>query len=560
MHARLMDIEELFSGHHFSPAEVQRQFVWGVSECETFYNDLLDAFDHRRNEQYYLGPIILSWRNPSDSVDESVLVFDGQQRLTTLTIFMAAIAQLTDGDSASVARNLSRARAADGKYLPRLNLKTKGGALTRVVRNEQAFRRTANNMPVDWRILDIEEMFLRRLGENSDREGFFVWMKQSVLLNALWADAQKGLILFDRANNRGVKLHWYELVKSVLTEFLGEDFRISFRNKKLTIDEIWYETERATTHEFPDLISSIGFTRYRKIEAADSLSGFENEFDASASGTRSLEDGHEFFRQFLAYRRSSEKLLELYKFRSEIRSEPDLILFQLLALEYPHWKSLLMRAEELSLHPKDLLSFLSELRQGAFIAHLLGWPKWPSRLTSMFGRALDKLERSFSEGRTSNLTLFSFTTEQLSQARGELSISMSDEGAYRPLVKMWEAQQAFRMKSLDGHALYLAHVEHILPRAPRGDWCEAFSDEDERAALRNKMGNFCLLSKEDNYSLGNDQWASKRSVYRQTPKCFVGARSAAKHAAWTPEVIKGRTKEIAAGIAQLIGIDDEIPF
>ena len=144
-------------------------------------------------------------------------------------------------------QNLSRT-SIGGQLRPRIDLRTRGGALTRVVRRTGG-RRQSNNMPVDWRILDIEAKLLDRLGEISDIEDYARWVQRHVVLNVLSADNNQGLTLFDRANNRGVKLEWHELVKSVLTEAVGQ----------VKVDQTWYEMTRDTKHEFSDLILSAAF-------------------------------------------------------------------------------------------------------------------------------------------------------------------------------------------------------------------------------------------------------------------------------------------------------------
>lgn len=544
MRAELASVGDLLSRHYFKPARVQRQYIWTEAECETFHNDLVDAYEAARDSDYYLGPIILA----TEDKQQAVWVYDGQQRLTTLTIYFAAIAQATTGRAQSETANLSRV-TVNGQLRPRIDLRTRGGALTRVIRNTKSGRASVANMPVDWRILNIEKMFLSRLKELIDLDHFAEWVQRHVMLNALWADNANGLTLFDRANNRGVRLEWYELVKSVLTDALGASFQAQ-RGK--TVDQFWYETERETKREFQDLISSTAFIRYGEFDSAPALAGFEDEFNAQLEPEVISSAGDDLFAKLDAYRKTSLRLNNHYKYGTRIRNEADLIEFQLLALEFPHWKALLMFADQCGVSGKDRLFFLRRLRSLAYTAHLLGWPAWRTRLKDMFGYALENLKNRINSNQPIDIDLLTFIPEQLAQARGVLSSSVTDESTYRPLVKLWEAEQAFKRTSLDGNAHYLAHVEHVLPRAPRGDWCIAFPNEDERAEMRNKLGNFCLLSKDDNYKLGNDSWAPKRTLYRKVPKHYVGAHEVARQKTWTPQTVRNRTREMTGDISRLL--------
>lgn len=546
MHAKLINVERLLSSHYFIPARVQRQYIWTEQECETFHNDLVEAYNSESDDDYYLGPIILGTSKDKDVV----WVYDGQQRLTTLTIYFALLSQVTSGAVQSETAGLSRV-SVGGQIRPRIDLRTRGGALTRIVRNTGG-RGSVLYMPVDWRIREIGDMLLSRLKQMTDPDGFARWVQRHVVLNTLWAKDINGLKLFDRANNRGVRLEWYDLVKGTISAALGPEFKVQ-PNKRF--DQFWYEREEKTKEEFPDLISSTAVIRYGEFDSALALAKFEEEFDTNLNQEELTNSGHDLFQKMTSYGETSERLSNHYKFRNKIRTESDLVEFQLLALEYPHWKALLMYAEERNVSSKTRLLFLKHLRKFAYMAHLLGWPKWRTRLDDMFRNyAIKNLRDHLDSKRARDVDLLKFVPEQLSQARGVLSSSMTDPSTYRPLVRLWESEQAFKRGVLDGNAHFFSHVEHILPQAPRRDWVHKFPNEDERADMRNKLGNFCLLSKEANYQLGNDEWASKRKLYNEVPNCFVGAHMAGKHADWTPQVVRERTQEMANDISQLLEI------
>lgn len=66
----------------------QREYSWGRDEWEVLLDDLIE---HESNDGHFLGTIICV-ANTRDTVKESILeVIDGQQRLTTLSLLMAAV-------------------------------------------------------------------------------------------------------------------------------------------------------------------------------------------------------------------------------------------------------------------------------------------------------------------------------------------------------------------------------------------------------------------------------------------------------------------------------------
>jgi len=64
----------------------QRAYSWTESECEQLFEDLKMAFKTNKAEGYFLGNLILS-----TSTRDEFEVIDGQQRLTTLIMFLKVL-------------------------------------------------------------------------------------------------------------------------------------------------------------------------------------------------------------------------------------------------------------------------------------------------------------------------------------------------------------------------------------------------------------------------------------------------------------------------------------
>jgi hypothetical protein len=556
MDVELINVGSLFDKFHFEPAKVQRQFVWHVKEAALLLEDLLSSFETDPERAYYLGPILLAKaREPGKA-----LVFDGQQRITTLTILMAAFGRTTVLEKHQ-SRKQRAQRLSAHQRRPRLDLQTFGGALTRVV-NGTHQRGLSKNTVADHHIYDIEREFLRRLTTIKEAGQFFDWLTKKAVLSVLWADQKQGLTLFDRANNRGIRLEWHELVKGVISEALDYHSLPSAE-----FSEQWYRTQREAGREFEDLLWSIAIWRYGELIPKGAMdkywaqAAFEDDFGANESKANIETRAKDFLDQLKSCRHSSEKLNAIRSKDSMFEGEPALA--QLMFLEFSEWRPvgywlLINKANNAD-------GGLKKLRRAAYIAHLLGWQSRPKWLSEFFLRQLDHERNSQSA--------YAFSDEQLAQARGTLRAAMTDSSQYRPLVKLYESQLAFSVGPLSPRQIYLAHVEHILPRAPRGAWLERFPDEDQRAELRGHLGNFCLLPKHINEDLGNDEWPRKRQAYRAVDSCFKGAIDAASHAEWNVRAIVERTGRMAAYLDDLLELspsakhvgrgnytDDEIPF
>jgi len=72
----------------FSIPRFQRAYSWGAPQCDELWRDLMRAA--RAHRSHFMGTLIYL-QEERDGVRELAIV-DGQQRLTTLTIMLAALA------------------------------------------------------------------------------------------------------------------------------------------------------------------------------------------------------------------------------------------------------------------------------------------------------------------------------------------------------------------------------------------------------------------------------------------------------------------------------------
>jgi Protein of unknown function DUF262 len=87
-------VGQIFSdAYAFEVPCYQRPYVWEEDDVRQLLSDLLDAMDHRRTSggMYFLGSIFLikSWSDPQSKI------INGQNRLTTLTIMLSVLRDLT---------------------------------------------------------------------------------------------------------------------------------------------------------------------------------------------------------------------------------------------------------------------------------------------------------------------------------------------------------------------------------------------------------------------------------------------------------------------------------
>ena len=75
---------QILLGQFYKVADFQRDYVWEEDDIAQLANDIIDSMSENQ-EKYFLGAIVLT-----DGIGKYLIV-DGQQRITTLTIFIAAL-------------------------------------------------------------------------------------------------------------------------------------------------------------------------------------------------------------------------------------------------------------------------------------------------------------------------------------------------------------------------------------------------------------------------------------------------------------------------------------
>lgn len=76
---------------HFMIPLFQRPYSWDKKNYESLWNDLMEIYEDGMEERHFLGSIVTKSMEATPEGVTPFLVIDGQQRLTTLTLLLAAL-------------------------------------------------------------------------------------------------------------------------------------------------------------------------------------------------------------------------------------------------------------------------------------------------------------------------------------------------------------------------------------------------------------------------------------------------------------------------------------
>ncbi|WP_169807086.1 GmrSD restriction endonuclease domain-containing protein [Micromonospora rosaria] len=252
----------------------QRTYSWKRPQLDRLWSDILELLDTTGTDSHFLGPIVLApSHNMTASGVQSWLVVDGQQRLTTLSILLAAIRDLASGPSARLARKISTQylinEFADGINSYTLLPTQADRAAWRAIIDRMPNAGGADKIGDAYRFFrsKIDQLFLDAVG---DSEGDEVLEKLEGIvatkLSFVEISAQAGdnaYRIFESLNNTGLKLTQADLLRNYLfmrlpetSERVYEQHWLPLQNlldEQSLVDLIWLDlvlkgNKRATLH------------------------------------------------------------------------------------------------------------------------------------------------------------------------------------------------------------------------------------------------------------------------------------------------------------------------
>ncbi len=100
-------------------------------------------------------------------------------------------------------------------------------------------------------------------------------------------------------------------------------------------------------------------------------------------------------------------------------------------------------------------------------------------------------------------------------------------------------------RSLGGDQPGIPHwIEHVLPDKPAPAWFESFT-ESEHEKMKDRLANLLPLSQEMNQSLGNGPYSVKKAVYADDSGFKATRKFAEEYSQWTPEALQQRSETLA---------------
>jgi uncharacterized protein with ParB-like and HNH nuclease domain len=522
----------------------QRPYAWTPDQAGELFDDLIAFFLAEQEEGYFLGSIVLI--KSEDSAYSQVI--DGQQRLTTLTILLAAMACANDGEDREELRPyiLEPGKRMEGILpKPRLSLRERDrGFFAKYIQDLQLDALIA----LDPQSLDNESQinirsnakhFVQTIANvlpTPERLRNFVTflLTRCYLVTVSTASQESAFRVFSVMNSRGLDLQPTDIIKAdTIGKLKTESDRQAYNDK-------WEEMEVELTRDgFRYLFTYIRMIYAKEKAKRTLLEEFRTHvLPKNPDPKIFIDDILEPFADALDAIRNAS-----YSATSHAESVNYYIKW-LQRIDNSDWiPPAMLYLKEQRNKPKRVAQFFKQLERLAAFMHICRWNV--NDRIEVYSELINDIQ---SGAEPEDMAQFEFTDEDREAFRDAL-----DSNVYE-LTPRRRNYLILRIDSFisDGAATYdpsVLTIEHVLPQTvpENSEWAMWWPNTDERKAWMHRLANLVPLNKKKNSAAQNYEFRPKCDIY------FSGTRNVSSYALtsqvmaqkeWTPAIVEARQRQL----------------
>jgi hypothetical protein len=578
--------------------DFQRNYSWGEDQIDEFHKDI--TFATKNKLDHFLGSIILMKSNIEEN-NKVFQVIDGQQRLTTIFMYIAIVRDKVfdlpsqeirpQGEFGTSINVRSKANDLIFSVEESGEARFKSNSLLRSFIYEHVFREPSNsrpNMPKSHkyysldlrkaysRISDLIDLELAKCDSNDEKLKYLwelvkTFQTRLQILRITTSSYPESFDIFMTLNSRGLALGPSDLVKSLFMKFNASGLQTNqIADENLRISNIWKEitdnigdgdVDQFLRHYLvakqPDAVQSKRI--YRKIESLVTTPGVDSRVEA-------LQLLSEINRKSSIY----AQLLKPETIEDALIAENCKMLHPLLDSYRILMLTILDENLELNLLQRRELASVCEVLSVRWV--LTGGNA--QELEDHFQAVSISLQNSADDYSNSlGILLSKIPTD--SRVEAQFNIDTTKNTLVRSVL--------FRINRIIGDSSEMMildpkkmHVEHIAPATMTSHWEEVLFgvvDEDvsaEYSVRVEQWGNKTLLDRKINESIGQKPFREKCEGfdtgnwggYKHTPLALT--RELVREDEWSYELIKRRNKWISNSFLKIWSVNprlnEVVPF
>lgn len=333
----------------------QRKYSWKLDQCQQLWDDILRSGKNDTIKNHFIGSVVYITNPHVVGITEPLIVIDGQQRLATVTLFIAALAQhFIDQNidnfcdlSADILREyylINRLHQGDLHYkliLSEIDKETLLFLLGNGVRPQE----------ISTRINDNFRFFKRAIDQHKDQlESICNGLKKLLIVQiALDRTADDPQLIFESMNSTGLDLSQADLIRNYILMDLEQEQQNNLYTYYWKQMETAFGQDAYVTH-FDSFMRHYLTVKTGDIpNVRDIYKNFKYYARNYSNGTRTdlVSDMHGYAKYYCAIALESEENIELKQAFNDLRELKVDVAYPFLLKIYHHYQQNMLTPEKM---------------------------------------------------------------------------------------------------------------------------------------------------------------------------------------------------------------------
>jgi len=500
--ANLLDL--LKKAQQFVVPIYQRVYSWEAAECERLWDDIIRAGSHERLGAHFTGSIVTVEREQGTLTSaEPYLIIDGQQRVTTVSLLLAALAahletlpenqqEPLEGFSPKKLRGryLSNGDEDGDRFFKLILSQTDREALKAIVRQSPITGQSS-------RVIDSFDLFIAKLSTPEvDILALCKGLRKLVVVDVtLTRGVDDAQLVFEAMNSTGKRLSQADLIRN----FILMDLDPSEQNR--VYDGYWYPMEQmfagSADWRFDGFVRTYLTLKTGKIpkfgDTYEAFKEFAIEDSQTAHGAIAV-DLSLHASWYAAFALGAELDIDLNRAFSELEQLEATVVYPLILRLYADYKVG-------SLEKDDFLSMLSTVTSYLFRRTVCAIPT--NALNKVFA-AMPRVIDAQNPQESLVARLLTLSASSRFPPDEEFSEAIKSRDLYNMRRVNYLLRKLENVGRKEEVSVAEYSIEHILPQNEnlREEWRNALGQDwqDVQARLLHTLGNLTLTGYNPEYS------------------------------------------------------------
>lgn len=527
----------------------QRTYSWQIAQCNKLFNDILRISKYGSSPGHFIGSVVYFQENIHTVSDvPKLLVIDGQQRLTTISLMIAALAEFVRDNQVDIDTNFTKLQ---NYYL--LNAEEDGDLRYKLLltrRDKESLINIIKGVPrssdASLRIADNFKFFKEKINAENAVDIYNGIMRLFIVDVALEKDKDNPQLIFESLNSTGLDLSQADLIRNYI--LMGQEIKLQTE----LYEKYWFPMEQSYGNEYTasfdwfmrDYLSVKTGTIPRIDRVYDSFKTYASSNKAPETITEVVQDIYKFSGYYVNMVLHKEPDAELQKgFRNISKLKVD-VSYPFLLPVYNDYETGIITNDEF----KQIISLVENY---VFRRAICGIPT--NSMNKTFATLYKSIQKTdYLEGVKAAFQLMDSYKRFPTDAEFEKEIVVKEVYNFRNRNYLLSKLENYKRKEFVNVDDYT--IEHILPQNPElsHEWRQMLGDDWKELQTKylHSLGNLTLTGY--NSELSDKPFSQKKTMeggFNDSPIRLNDFLR--KVDVWNAENIEARAKELAEKARQI---------